>query len=87
MNNWQKQTLLRRLAYWALMPGDDFDRPWSNKLLLYSDRTWDVWEQFIALPLGRLHCMFHEHIYFYGYCQLCRKKNDGTGKDLVLKSG
>tara|TARA_Y100000310_G_scaffold155674_1_gene155129 strand:- start:349 stop:612 length:264 start_codon:yes stop_codon:yes gene_type:complete len=83
--DWQKENLLRRIAYWTLIPGDDFDKLWTRKLLLHSDRTWDVWEQFIAKPLGRLHCMFYKHIYFYGYCQLCGKKNDGSKKNAVLK--
>tara|TARA_Y100000310_G_scaffold31833_1_gene30178 strand:- start:12247 stop:12372 length:126 start_codon:yes stop_codon:yes gene_type:complete len=41
MIDWQKKNLLRRLAYWTLIPGNDFDKPWAN-WMLDGDRRWDV---------------------------------------------
>ena len=72
MIRWQKKTILRHLSYWAHIPGDDFEKPWA-KWLLEDEHRWDMWQRFVACPLGKLHCLFHDHIFTYQSCDLCEK--------------
>lgn len=78
MIDWQKKTVLRHLAYWSVIPGDDFDKAWA-KWLLGSDHRWDTWSRFVAYPMGKLHCLFYDHIFTYQLCDLCGKRESGYG--------
>lgn len=55
-----KTPKLYRLAMWAQMPGDDFDRPWAYWMLSH-DWVYSLWMFLIEAPLGWLHCKVYHH--------------------------
>lgn len=78
-NNW-----LENLAYWSLIPGNDFDKSWTDWFFKgpVEDRRWKVWELLISIPIGRFHCIFYDHKFIYQSCDLCGKP---TPKEVIKR--